>query len=108
MELWDSCGYDETNDVFMQLVCRYLYDINSHEQRQNQGTLKEWRLAWTCSDQLINSPMQGNNNDCRIFTLVLLALLSSGTRLRHNSYSQDIVYHGQPRQRIAYLIWKQE
>ena len=67
IELWDSCGYDETNEVFMHSVCRYLYDVHVLEQQQLQGKLEKWRIAWTCSNQSINSPLQGNINDCGIF-----------------------------------------
>ena len=68
-------------------------------------TLEEWSLAWSCSDQLNSSPLQGNNNDCGIFTLVTLALISNNTRPRPDLYSQDMVDLRQMRHRIAYLIW---
>ena len=91
IELWASCGYDETNEVFMHSVCRYIYNVYALEQQQLQGTLEEWRIAWTYSEKSINSPLQGSSNHCGIFTLVSLALLRSGARLRRDSYSQDIV-----------------
>ena len=68
-------------------------------------TLEEWSLAWSCSDQSTNSPLQGNNNDCGIVSLVILALLSNGTILRPESYSQYMVNLRQTCQRITYLIW---
>ena len=29
IKLWDPCGYDETDEVFLQLVCHYLYDVQT-------------------------------------------------------------------------------
>jgi len=89
----------------MQYTCRYLYDVHRREQPQTQDTLDDWRQAWTCTDQSSNSPRQRNSNDCGIFTLVSLALLSNGTRLQQDSYSQSIIHTRQTRRRIAYLIW---
>ena len=31
IELWDSCGYGK-NELFMQSVCRYLYNVHTHKQ----------------------------------------------------------------------------
>ena len=89
----------------MQYACRYLYDVHRLEQPQTQDTLDDWRQAWTCIDQSSNSPRQRNSDDCGIFTLVSLALLSNGTRLQQDSYSQSIIRTRQTRRRIAYLIW---
>ena len=77
IKLWDSCVYDKINGVFMQLVCSYLYDIHTHKQQHNQWALEEWRLAWACSNQSINSLIQDNNKDCGIFTVVSLALAAA-------------------------------
>ena len=59
IELWDSCSYDydETNEVFLQSSCRYLYGVQTHEYQHNQGTLEEWRMAWNCSNQSLNSSL---------------------------------------------------
>ena len=91
IELWDSLGHNETNQVFLESVCFYLYNIHTHEYQHNQVTFKEWSIAWSCSDQSTNSPLQGNNNDCIISTLVTLAFFSNNTRLRPDLYSQDVV-----------------
>ena len=105
IELWDSCGHDETNEVYLQYTCRYLYDVHCREHPQTVDTLDAWRQSWTCTDQSSNSPRQGNSDDCGIFTLVSMALLSNGTRLQQDSYSQSIIHGRQTRRRIAYLIW---
>ena len=89
----------------MQYVCCYPYDVHQHKQPQDQNTLNNWRLAWTCTDQSTHSPQKENSNDCGIFALVSLALLSNGARLQRDSYSQNIIYTRQTRQRIPYLIW---
>ena len=35
IELWDSCGCDKTNEVFLQSACRYLYDVHTHEYQHD-------------------------------------------------------------------------
>jgi hypothetical protein len=89
----------------MQYACRYLYDVHRQEQPQSHDTLENWRQEWTCNDQSANSPRQRNSDDCGIFALVSMSLLSNGTILRQDSYSQSIIYDRQTRRRIAYLTW---
>ena len=91
IELWDSLGFDETNQVFLHFGCCYLYDVHTREHQHDQVTLEEWSMAWSFSDQSTNSLLQGDINDCGISTLVTLALLGNGTRLRPDLFSQDVV-----------------
>ena len=98
-------GYNKTNLHYLYMVLLYLYDEKNQGEHNNHITLEDWGEEWTCSGKSSNSPRQRNGNDCGIFTLVLLALLSQGIWLQTDSYSQDLFCPRQTRIRIAYLIW---
>ena len=103
-KLWDSVGHNKTNQVYIQSVRRYLYDTHNHSDQRDQMTCNEWSLDSSCSDQLNNSPREGNNNDCGIFTLVSPSLVSNGTRLQADLYSQGVVDLWKTYRRLAHLL----
>ena len=105
IELWDSTGQKQTNQVYLTSARRYLYDVHNSGEQENSTTLEEWDQEWCCSDKSAHSPTQRNGDDCGIFTLVSMALLSQGHLLRNDSYSQDVLLLRQTRRRIAYLIY---
>ena len=50
IETWDSLGHTETNPVYLQLVCRYLYVAQNHGAQRDQVALEEWSIDWSCFD----------------------------------------------------------
>ena len=47
VEIWDSLGHNETNQVYLQLVCRYIYNIQNYGKQREQVTPEEWSLDWS-------------------------------------------------------------
>ena len=65
-----------------------------------------WKQDWSSTEKSVNSPTQGNEYDCGIFTLISTSLLRNGHRLRRNSYVQESLYHRNLRKKLVWTIWK--
>ena len=106
IELWDSTGCDLWWDKPTLSADGTMLPLWWGKPRRAKWLHNTWRLEprmalfWWIK-QLITSEERPN---CRIFILVLLALLSHSTQLQADAYSQDLVYLRQIHKRIIHLI----
>lgn len=111
--LWNSSS---TSDSTTSLNKKYLYALKyyisqvvksiSGKSGRTERKFKKWLGNWTMCDKSINSPQQGNYDDCGIFTILNMVLLSAGVSLNENSYSQFEINRRKTRTRIAQIIFE--
>lgn len=104
VRLYDSLGPDPRNEVYLQNIMRYLFDVASHLGQQ-VGRFRAWKRQWDVEDTRDDSPRQGNTYDCGIFTILNAALLANGSTLDATTYTQHDINHSRARERIAYKMW---
>ena len=71
------------NLVYMQAVCRYLYEEQHQGGQDNHPILEYWSQDWNFSDESSNSPLQTN-----------------GYNPGDTFYSQDMLHLQQTHRRI--------
>ena len=86
-------------------MCRYMYDeLTSGIPEEQRPSYNVWKREWSYQDKSRNSPKQQNGNDCGVFTLVSIYLLSRGVELSESSYDQRAIVRRKVRPNITYLI----
>ena len=83
-----------------------MYEALTKDQGDGRHTFADWKEAWSSTDKSENSPKQGNEYNCRIFTLISMSLLRNSHRLRSNFYFQNTLYQRHSREKLAWKIWK--
>ena len=81
------------NKKYLKVTENYMYEALTKDQGEERQEFAAWKEAWSSTDQSENSPKQGNEYDCGVFTLISMSLLQNGHRLRSNSYFQNTLYH---------------
>ena len=86
---------------------KYLYD------EEFKGTLVNdrpafavWKQDWDTQNRSGHSPKQENGDDCGVFTLLSIYLLSRGVQISRSTYDQHIVTHHMLRRSIASALMK--
>lgn len=102
IKLWDPQGRNESNQIYLQSMRRYLLD----KYQDIHGELDEdWAASWTLIDDSLNSPRQSNGHDCGIFLLANATILAQNLPLCASSFSQDEFQLKETRMRVAMLLW---
>jgi Ulp1 family protease len=78
----------------------------SNDITKKKSKLNQWNGDWRINDKSMFSPQQGNYDDCGIFTILNMVLLTSGVELSEYSYSQFEITDRNTRHRIAQIIFK--
>ena len=109
IELYDSLGRAPSprNRKYMWAMREYLYDMQyRYTPVENRPDFEEWKLSWQTRDMTRHSPMQENDDDCGVFTILSIYLISRGVRLQRSSYNQNIVTNRKLRRCIALALMK--
>ena len=110
IEIYDSIGglSNPRNRKYMWAMRQFLYDLKfKGSPVDNRPNFEEWKSSWTTRDMTRQSPKQaGNDDDCGVFTILLIYLISQGVNLRRTSYDQHIVTDRKLRQMIALSLIK--
>ena len=106
IELYDSMGGpNPSNRKYLLALRYYLYDEECKTVAPERcPDFEQWKADWRIRDMSRHSPRQRNGNDCGVFTLLSIYLLSRGVRLTKNSYSQLCVTTRKLRRSIAFAL----
>ena len=93
IELYDSQGYVKPgNRQYLQDMRQYLYDeLTKNIQQDCKPSFEAWRQDWRAVDKSREAPMQLNNYDCGVFTLLTIYLNSRGVPISRQMYDQHCV-----------------
>ena len=84
---------------------RYLYDEEYKDVPVEQRPdFEQWKTTWAIRNMSSSSPKQTNGDDCGVFTILSIYLLSRGVQLSRSSYSQSCVVTRQLRRSIAFAL----
>ena len=84
---------------------RYLYDEKYKDVAFDQRPdFEQWKTTWAIRDMSSTSPRQTNGDDCGVFTILSIYLLSRGVQLSRSSYTQACVVSRQLRRSIAFAL----
>ena len=107
IELYDSMGRrNPENRKYMENMRVYFYrELTKGTPEAQRPTYDTWKTTWSYRDKsALVSPKQGNLDDCGVFTLVSIYLLSQGVELSRNTYDQSAIDSRKVRRSIAHLI----
>ena len=111
--IWNSSSISSsTTSLNMKYLraLKYYIDQVAHpfstKNKREKLRLERWQGDWTLCDMSIKCPQQGNFDDCGVFTILNMLLLSSGASLNENSYSQYELYRHKTRKRITHIIFE--
>ena len=83
----------------------YLYDEEYRDVVYDQRPdFEQWKTTWAIRDMSSSSPRQLNGDNCGVFTILSIYLLSRGVQLSCSSYSQSCVVTRQLRRSIAFAL----
>ena len=92
IELYDSDGLKPANRQYMEDMRRYMYDeLTAGIPEGQRPSYNVWKREWSYQDKSRDSPKQQNGNDCGVFTLLSIYLLSRGVVLSEASYDQRAI-----------------
>ena len=106
LELYDSFGTaNPSNRKYLWAMRRYLYDEKFKDVAPGQRPdFDQWKTTWAIRDMSSSSPRQTNGDDCGVFTILSIYLLSRGVQLSRSTYSQSCVERRQLRRSIAFAL----
>jgi len=104
IELWDSLGRYDSNQLYLNSMKRYLKD--KYQETFPAEDADEWISQWSLSDNSDNSPRQHNGYDCGIFTITNMTFLAQNVPLSSSLYSEADFQVLDTRRRIAFMLWK--
>ena len=77
---------------------RYLYDEKFKDVAPGQRPeFEQWKTTWAIRDMSSSLPRQTNGDDCGVFTILSIYLLSRGVQLSCSTYSQSCIERRQLR-----------
>ena len=86
---------------------RFLYDMEFKDSTiDSRPNFKEWKHSWATRDMTRFSPKQGNDDDCGVFTILLIYLISRGVQLQRTTDNQQSVTERKLRLMIAFSLIK--
>ena len=93
IELYDSFGMANPNNRrYLWALRRYLYDEKFKDIAIDQRPdFEQWKTTWAIRDMSSSLPRQLNGDDCGVFTILSIYLLSRGVQLSCSSYTQSCV-----------------
>ena len=84
---------------------QFIYnEVHKDTPVEERSPYADWKRIRKCSDRSMNAPRQRNNDDCGIFTLVSIYLLSKGMELTSMTYDQNTIYRRKVRLSITHII----
>ena len=106
--LWNSSSITSDNSKYLEALKKYVCHVSKSftASLANKNKKNQWKGTWSMGDKSISSPQQGNLDDCGVFTILNMVLLSSGVALRENSYSQYEINCRKTRERICQIIFQ--
>ena len=106
IELYDSQGYAKPSSrQYLQDMRQYLYDeLTKNIQQDRKPSFEVWRRDWRAVDKSREAPMQLNDYDCGLFTLLTIYLNSRGVPISRQMYDQHCVDAQRLRRSIAFLF----
>ena len=106
IELYDSQGSVKPgNRQYLQDMRQYLYDeLTKNIQQDRKPPFEVWRRDWRAVDKSREAPMQLNDYDCGLFTLLTIYLNSRGVPISRQMYDQHCVDAQRLRRSIAFLL----
>jgi len=102
--LWNSSSQTSDNNKYLQALKKYIGQVV--QSLSASPTNKKWKGRWSMDDKSMSSPQQGIFDDCGIFVILNMVLLSSGVPLTEYSYSQFEINRCKTRERIAQIIFE--
>ena len=108
IELWDSYGLYTSKRQYLEDMCKYLFhEFHKPREVSDAGSeFAEWKKAGSRIDQPDNCPQQENDDDCGLFMLIFIYLMSQGVQLNSTTFTQSMLDANNSRARLAYIIWK--
>jgi hypothetical protein len=110
--LWNSSSITCVNTIYLHALLKYVQHVAksvnalSNDITKKKLKLNQWNGDWRINDKSMFSPQQGNYDDCGIFTILNMVLLTFGVELSEYSYSQFEITDRNTRHRIAQIIFK--
>jgi Ulp1 family protease len=106
--LWNSSSMTSDNSKYLEALKKYINHVSKSftASPANKNKKNQWKGTWSMGDKSISSPQQGNFDDCGVFTILNMVLLSSGVALTENSYSQFEINCRKTRERISQIIFQ--
>ena len=110
--LWNSSSMTSDNIKYLHALKKYIHQVIisltalPNDIKGNKHKINKWKGEWSTNDRFVFSPQQGNFDDCGIFTILNMILLSSRVALTEYSYSQFEINHRKTRERIAQIIFQ--
>ena len=108
IELRDSYGFNETNRQYLEDMLRYLFHEfhNPNIVSEEGPEFVQWKSEWTLVDESENCPHQENNDDCGLFMVLFIYLLSQGVKLNSSTFCQSLLYSNNSRTRLVFVTLK--
>ena len=107
IELFDSFGTANPHHRrYLWAMRRYLvYDEEYKDVPVEQRPdFEQWKTTWAFRHMSSSSPKQTNGDDCGVFTIFSIYLLSRGVQLSRSTYSQSCIERRQLRRSIAFAL----
>ena len=109
IEIYDSIGGapNPRNNKYMWAMRRFLYDMEFKDSTiDSRPNFEEWKHSWATRDMTRYSPKQRNDDDCGVFTILSIYLISRGVQLQRTTYDQQSVMERKLRQMIVLSLIK--
>ena len=109
IEIYDSIGGapNPRNNKYMWAMRRFLYDMKFKDTTiDSRPDFEEWKHSWATRDKTRYFPKQGNDDDCGVFTILSIYLISRGVQLQRTTYDQQSVIDRKLRRMIAHSLMK--
>jgi len=108
IRLYDSLWKNApVHTKYLLAIKKYLYDEEFKRTLVNdRPPFRVWKRNWDAQNRSGHSPTQGNGDDCGVFTLLSIYLLSRGVQISSSTYDQHIVTHHMLRHNIASALMK--
>jgi Ulp1 family protease len=106
--LWNSSSMTSDNSKYLEALKKYINHVSKSFTASpgDKNKKNQWKGTWSMGDKSISSPQQGNFDDCGVFTILNMVLLSSGVALTEYSYSQYEINCRKTRERISQIIFQ--
>ena len=106
IELFDSLGCaSPPHRRFMEGFRRYLFDdLHKDIPESQRPQYGDWSETWSLRNRSRSSPLQTNDYDCGVFTMLSIYLSSRGVALSRETYDQQYVEASNLRHNLALAL----